>query len=286
MLEVQVAKLTDDQRKAFEERDDLEGKARYSTNSKQKAAKLALRRWTEEHDSPAWKVAERLFKTEKDLQRSARDLVRVVSETRVGLRSEDRILPVLKALREWGFVNDELTGLTHRGVLATEVNEGNPILMTELYLSRQLVSATPTEVVATLASFVVDGIPEDYNAYGNAESNVCPRGAMEVIAETVTRCRRIASASSQCDTQWETAPFWSAVLTDWMDGKIAAEIVHTYGIYEGNFMRTVLKVVNLVDEWLAMATFCGDVGMLDTLKDVHTTLLRDVVQPESIYLRL
>jgi hypothetical protein len=51
-------------------------------------------------------------------------------------------------------------------------------------------------------------------------------------------------------------------------------------------MRAVLKCANLVDEWLAMATFCGDVAMLDRMRGIHERLLRGIAQPESLYLRL
>ena len=71
-----------------------------------------------------------------------------------------------------------------------------------------------------------------------------------------------------------------------MDGAEAGALVQEYGIYEGNLMRSLLKVANLVEEWMAMATFCGDVEMLDHLRDVPGTLLRGLAQPESLYLRL
>jgi hypothetical protein len=71
-----------------------------------------------------------------------------------------------------------------------------------------------------------------------------------------------------------------------MDGAEAAALVRDYGVYEGNLMRGLLKTANLVEEWLSMATYCGDLEMLDKLKDVRGTLLRGVAQPESLYLRL
>jgi hypothetical protein len=71
-----------------------------------------------------------------------------------------------------------------------------------------------------------------------------------------------------------------------MDGATAADLVRDYGVYEGNLMRSILKTANLVEEWLAMATFCGDLEMLDHMKDVRGLLLRGLAQPESLYLRL
>jgi superfamily II RNA helicase len=49
----------------------------------------------------------------------------------------------------------ELTheSLTLKGILATEVNEGHPLLMTELYIQEKLHSLSGNELVAVLASF-------------------------------------------------------------------------------------------------------------------------------------
>jgi superfamily II RNA helicase len=73
---------------------------------------------------------------------------------------------------------------------------------------------------------------------------------------------------------------------DWFSGTSAAELTKRYEIYEGNLMRGLLKLMNIVNEWITIATFKTDVRMLETLKNVQTTLLRDIAQPESLYLTL
>jgi superfamily II RNA helicase len=74
---------------------------------------------------------------------------------------------------------------------------------------------------------------------------------------------------------------------DWIRGeKSAAEIATTYDIYEGNLMRGLHKLANLVNEWTSLATLTADVDMLTTLAEAPSRLLRDIAQPESLYLRL
>jgi len=55
---------------------------------------------------------------------------------------------------------------------------------------------------------------------------------------------------------------------------------------EGNLMKGLLKVANLVREWKAMATVRGDVDMLKTMDGVEGRLLHGIAVPESLYLRL
>ncbi len=300
--EAQKARLSAAQRVALEERADLEIKARILTNAKQKAAKLALRRWVEEHDSAAWRQAESVWRREKELQTHAESLAAEwEAATRVGIA--DRLRPVLRALREWGLLEGfassatlsdttatattattTIPTLTHAGVLATEINEGNPILMVKLYQSGILAGKTPTEIVGTLASFILDAVP----AEGCEGLGPIVREAQERLDAWGVQGRRL---DRECgvespSTFWSTHPFWANVLASWMDGAEAGALVRDYGMYEGNLMRSLLKTANLVDEWLAMATFCGDLEMLDHMKDVRGQLLRGIAQPESLYLRL
>jgi superfamily II RNA helicase len=282
-----AAKLTAQQRADFEEKEQLEITAKMSVNSKKRAALAGLRRWEVEHDGHIWKQAERLWASEKAAQE------RLVKHVAYGesFRQQDpdsRIRPVLNALRAWGYIDAD-NGITHRGILATEVNEGNPMLMTELYLSGLLKTASVTEIVSVLGSFLVDR-----EAIARSDGI-----SLEVMGSTVQAaythlqelCKRGARVDAEYDVRspeffWQVAQYWMELSKAWMDGMDAASIVSTYDIYEGNFMRGILKLYNLVEEWMAIATFCGDIEMLDKFRNVQQRLLRDVAQPESLYLRL
>ncbi len=270
--------LSEEQRNAFAERDDLEVKARTLTNAKQKAAKLALRRWQEEHTSATWRTAEKQWNSLCENKKQLDEAEAAHRAAEAG-GIEDRIEPVLGALKDWEFLQD--TKLTHLGVLATEVNEGNPILIAKLYESGLLKDQSAEEIVAILATFVLDAIPKE------AESTEWPcKDIAKHVASWAEQGRRLDSLHriSSPPEFWDTHPFWGAVVSRWLEGADAGVVVHEFGIFEGNLMRTLLKVSNLLQEWTAMATFCGDVEMLDKLKDVQ--VLRGVVQPESIYLRI
>jgi superfamily II RNA helicase len=293
VLESQKARITVAQRSAFEERATLETQVRVLKNAKQKAAKLALQRWTDEHMGVAWRNAEAAWKREKELEAHAEALeAEWVAATRGTVA--DRLAPVLKALRSWGFLDGwvssadltepQVPTLTHDGILATECNEGNPILMTKLYLSGVLKDRDATEIVGTLASFVTDAVP----AEGCEGLGPIVKEAQDLLdswGKQGERLDREAGVESP-EMFWRTHPYWANILASWMDGAEAAAIVRDYGVYEGNLMRGFLKTANLVEEWQAIATYCGDLETLEKLKDVRGTLLRDIAQPESLYLRL
>jgi superfamily II RNA helicase len=88
------------------------------------------------------------------------------------------------------------------------------------------------------------------------------------------------------DTYWSLATLWVQIALDWLGGATAAHIASTYEIYEGNLMRGLHKLVNVVNEWTALATINGDVDMLEKLRETTQKLTRDIAVPESLYLRL
>ena len=68
-----------------------------------------------------------------------------------------------------------------------------------------------------------------------------------------------------------------------MDGQPSRAICQTYGIEEGAFVRAILKLRNLVEEWNNLAQISEDVEMLDKMRE--NSLVRDIVVPDSLYLR-
>lgn len=288
--ETAAAKVTTEQREALTAKATLEHAARYTTNAKQKAAKLALRRWEEENCGPTWKSAATAWATEQACKTTVARLEADLA-TMTAVRIEDRLEPVLATLTDLGFLTRGTDlALTHKGILATEVNEGNPILMSELYLSGLLRDATATQIVATLAAFVVDRDAERAVLEDCGDTYMYPIRGLDTFFATESRravaCERRHGVTASSEAFWTTSPFWPTVVTAWMEGEHAGVLTRDHGIFEGNFMRGLLKVANLLNEWIAMATFCGDLDMLDRLQDAPTQLLRDIAQPESLYLTL
>jgi len=79
---------------------------------------------------------------------------------------------------------------------------------------------------------------------------------------------------------------WIEPLQRWMEGDSAAQICAEAGLYEGNFIRSVLKVANMVEEWTSLATFTKSIELLTMLEGLKEKLVRDIVKPESLYLNL
>jgi hypothetical protein len=51
-------------------------------------------------------------------------------------------------------------------------------------------------------------------------------------------------------------------------------------------MRVVLRIANIADEWISLATYCEHTEMVEKMTAVKVGLLRDIAVTDSLYLRI
>jgi superfamily II RNA helicase len=198
-----------------------------------------------------------------------------------------RFEPVLRALKACGAYDG--TALTPLGVAATECNEANPLLMAKLYTSGRLKGAKVEEIVGVLASLVVDRESQDKSTEPThlalsplVRDTLLKIDDWSVIGAGIDQDFLVASPQSF----WCLTTMWTDIVTKWLGGASAPELCEEYDVFPGNFMRGLLKVNNVVQEWISICTLHADVEQLATLDGIQEKLMRDIVIPESLYLRL
>jgi superfamily II RNA helicase len=72
----------------------------------------------------------------------------------------------------------------------------------------------------------------------------------------------------------------------WMQGDSASLICMEYELFEGNFIRSVMKMANMLDEWLSMAMYCQHVEQVEKILEVRQRIIRDMIISDSLYLHL
>ncbi len=271
---------------------DLETRVKATVNAARKEAQRALDHWKNKHVGPAWEKAfaamteyNKLVGARTALERQLEEMavVRADPATLLGRR--------LAFLEGRGYIVQEADAvrLTARGEAATEVNEGHPLLMVEAYDRGVFGDLSGADVVSVLALFMADGERrEEDPTIADIHVDNAVRWACETLDRAAEEWRLAESAAGLLSPAgyWSTAPMWVEVAARWLAGEAAATICADFGLYEGNFIRGILKLSNLVEEMIALATLRNDVGMLERLHAVGGTLVRDIVVPDSLYLRL
>jgi superfamily II RNA helicase len=272
--------ITPEEIAAMEQADILKVALTNSVNAARREAQKAWDAWDRTH------IGQRWHSLQKEIWPARKRLILDIAREQAAIdlnKPEADVEPALKALTAMGFL-DASGALTTLGTAATEVNEGHPILMTKLYSSGIMRTFCADEILTVLAAFLEgEGSPDQLRIPKKCIDTLY---AIDGIAKECCRlesgCRVVSP-----DTYWDLGTKWIEPMWRWLTEDVSmAVLCAEYEIFEGNFMRSLLKLASLLEEWRSLATLASDVGVLDTLRDVEQRLLRGIAVCDSIYLRI
>ena len=262
----------------------LEEQVRLTTNAKRREAQRALDKWKDTHLGPKWANAEILWKESARLQKEIESTEGTIHACE---SNQGNVETWMKILQATGFLDEEMT-LTKKGILATEFNEGHGLLCAEMFTRGVHKTLTAQELVATLACFMEEKETDDTPSLEQLNTSPAVRETLLKIDDLVCEIRRHEDKerSYSPESYWTLTTTWIEPIWRWLEGESASQICADYGLFEGNFVRAVLRMANVVDEWTAVATFLEDVELLEKLQGVRQILVRDFLIPDSLYLHL
>lgn len=253
-----------------------------NVNAARREAQKAWDAWDRMHLGPRWHALQKeLWPARKRL---AAEIDREEAAIAAAQTPETGVEPALKALEAMGLLDASGT-LTPLGTAATEVNEGHAILMSKLYAAGTMRTFRAEEIVAVLAGFLEgeSGSPQELRV-----PQVCIDAfyTIDGIAKECCRLERECRVVSP-DRFWDLGTKWVEPMWRWLTEDVAmATLCTEYEVFEGNFMRSLLKLASLLEEWRSLATLFADVEVLERLRDVEQRLLRGIAVCDSIYLRI
>ena len=255
----------------FHIRESIEENMRSCSSTDRKEWQRKLDTWKNKHVGPRWDNGWKHFKQCKVAQGKMTYNTALIEK----LRTVD--MPFINNLCCMKFIAEGK--LTDIGVMASEINEGHPLLMSVGYSVNLCEGLGAPEICALLSCFV-DPDPCDYSP--------------EVPFEIRTHYSRLLAIRDHLRSQeitkspedyWEVSSFWMEPIYAWAKGNMSLSVICTeFELYEGNFVKAILKVQAILQEWTTLATYKQDLEMLELLRDF--TLVRDVVVPASLYLTM
>jgi len=269
-------------------KEELETVFKSSVNAAKKKAQRALEQWKNKHMGPLYIQQWVKFCDMRKVQAEVDDANAEVLSLE---KHHESVYPLLRVLETTGFIKpfeDPMdTQLTDLGVLATELNEGNPLLMAYAYHRGLCDTLTGDEILCFLCAFLNEG-KETGPSLNNIQIPSTARdalysldGLLDVFFDA-EKVHRVASPSGF----WALNSYWIEPVWRWIQGETVSRVCEDYELFEGNFIRVIMKVSNLLEELTSLATFTQNVEMLAKLEGLSAKLVRDVAVPESLYLRV
>jgi superfamily II RNA helicase len=273
-----------------EMRFELEQKIKQTVNAARKEVQKQLDTLKNKQFGPKWTTAWTNYNLIRTLQK---ELFELASDKYILLSHQESITPSVKFLKEIGYINndDPLTlkneDLTLKGILATEVNEGHQILMTEIYTKELLHPLSGEDIVTVLGCFMEEKETEDSPSIGELYVSEEVRNVLREIKEMAQEFQSVEDrVGFPVQDYWKTGTQMIEPMRRWIEGENASIICQEHGLFEGNFIRSVMKMANMLDEVLAMATYCQHTEQVDKIMEVRQKIIRDIVISDSLYLHL
>lgn len=175
--------------------------------------------------------------------------------------------------------------ITQKGIASSYVNECNPILLVEMLMNNLFDELLPEEIVGILAIFVDDNKSE--NGVTLEDVNTTDK-----IYNTIQKVKKIINnlEENEFDASITNNDYWNIDCSNvenayyWACGSSIQELQEYGEIYEGNFVRNMLKIVNIVHTLQTICQICNKIELLPKLEKIDKLVIRDIVTINSLYL--
>ena len=177
--------------------------------------------------------------------------------------------------------------LTIKGIIASQINECNCILLTEIITLGLLDDLSSQEIVALLSIF------SSYNKIDKDSLNYCPLHIPNKILYIQNIITQFIDLEHQYNINFNDINMWTIITDyvdiayDWANGMSIAEIISKLIImneYEGNFVKNMLKIYNIIHDIICIAKIINNYTLIQKLENIDVLLLRDIVNVNSLYL--
>jgi superfamily II RNA helicase len=188
--------------------------------------------------------------------------------------------------------------LTIKGIMACSIHECNPILIVELLVSEAefIESLSVIELICILSLFVESsskGNTVDGSEFIVSSSYILPDGVknavkkIECVNERIKKSCRKFGLTDYMESECRFSDCFIEYAYLWGKGDTVEKVytntdlwVH---VYEGNFIRNILKIVNVVKELSEVVTLVNKPELLVKLRQCEEALYRDLITVQSLY---
>jgi superfamily II RNA helicase len=175
------------------------------------------------------------------------------------------------------------------GVIASQINECNPLLLTEMIVSGIFDDLSPQEIVGLLAIFIND-------VKSGEEITVKQVKGTNKLHEKFHQINKIIDtyidSEKYCYLEFHLKDYWKVnyemvdLALEWASGKSLGEVLSKTDMYEGNFVKNMLKIANIAKDLSCLFKIHGELEILPKLDKVTELVVRDVVTINSLYLKM
>jgi superfamily II RNA helicase len=224
-----------------------------------------------------------------DIENQKRDnLVRDINFMRSYVLGDvEKIVDILRD----GYL-DSNDKLTEKGLIAIEVNDCNPIIFTELIYSKYLEKCTFEDIVGLFAAFI-DEKSRDYHYVGLKElsrEKILTDNVIDLLYYLddemgyLEKIEKEKNFEIQQNNDYQLKLDFVLPAYMWAKGCDIKQIYEVTDIYEGNFVRGILRINSMIEDVISVAENLGYYNLKKIMEGYEEKLIRDIVTINSLYI--
>ena len=202
------------------------------------------------------------------------------------------IKDVCDILKEFDYIKntDSLSkeSVSIKGIIASEINECNEILMTELIYSGLLDDIKYKDLGSVLAVFA-DSKPVKSGSDSAKTDAYTPfqyTKYVDFLNEIASKwCNLEGEKRLTINSEWDINTYLMEATYKWLDDTTFEAITQEYYLFEGNLIKDFIKIYNLAAEVEKVAEILNKTHLQIESKKVRDNIVRDVVNIESLYIK-
>ena len=173
--------------------------------------------------------------------------------------------------------------LTIKGIIASEINECNEIIIAEIIDNNILDDLSPIEIISVLSIFASDsGNTEDAILLSDLKIS---QVIIDAIAKIIEIDQNLSQSTFKYKIKYDTKLSLDMVLlaNEWSTNGKMENIYLLTDMFEGNFIKNMQKITNIVQELISVYEIIQKPEMIPKLQEISPLILRDVVSFTSLY---
>jgi len=170
---------------------------------------------------------------------------------------------------------------TYKGLIAAQINDCNPILLMEILSRKILLDLDSKRIAAILSIFVEDKIHENIFDMDNMLKEKIKK-IEQIVIELVEKEKEYGINLHLYD-YWEISYNLIMPIYLWAQGEDYKKIQNELDIYEGTFIKNILKVNNIARDLIKLCKISNNIELIPKLNKIQEELVRDIVTVDSLY---
>ena len=279
--ELLLQTLTEEQINECQHEDTMKERLKQSVNAARRKVQSEYETWKNKHPDRVWDSIRKTYARREVIKRN---LSEIDSDLEYYKNFEASLDPYFEVLKELQFMNEDKS-LTKKGINATEINEGNALLLSSMYEDGAFVNLNQKQILMILTCFM----EKEEKEATTLSSIQVDDSVKQILYNCESYCKTVEKVERKYKIafyEWRLNYEFIHILQDLINGVSVGTVCETYQIMEGNLTRFLLKLLNIVDELKNIATLNSDVNLLEKLENVQSYDFYKIAIAESLYLRI